>query len=322
VGQFAKLDRHRLEGFEQLHEVVVGTHREIVQIERGKIQGELFHASVSDLPIDVATFNLGLRSRGGSVKGRIAVSMLLDSSQRVTRSSYESHHGDVLVMPSGVEYENTYYGGASVLVVSLSPDDIESSFGTETDFVDAAASGRRQFKASAETVVATIPRLRSFIERFGRKDLQLSAESAEFWKRAVLEAMMINVVNGVASERDGPLPSALKLVRRVDEFLDAQGTAAIHISRICGQLNVSRRTLHRAFYETLRIGPIAYLRHRRLCAVHTALRYGAAGETIADLAVRHGFLNVGRFAHYYRQLLGEYPHQTRSRANGLERRAA
>ena len=76
MGQFAKLDRQRIAGFEQLHEVVLGARREIVQIERGKIQGELLHAQISDLPIDAATFNLGLRSRGGSAKSRIAISML------------------------------------------------------------------------------------------------------------------------------------------------------------------------------------------------------------------------------------------------------
>jgi AraC family ethanolamine operon transcriptional activator len=27
--------------------------------------------------------------------------------------------------------------------------------------------------------------------------------------------------------------------------------------------------------------------------------------------MRHGFLNVGRFAYYYRQLFGEYPSDTR-----------
>lgn len=143
----------------------------------------------------------------------------------------------------------------------------------------------------------------------------MTAKSAEFWKRAVLEAMLANVAYGEASERDGRLPSTLKLVRKVDEFLDAQGTSAIHISRICGQLNVSRRTLHRAFQETLGIGPIAFLRHRRLCEVHTALRSGMAGdETIANLAMQHGFLNIGRFADYYRRLFAEYPFQTRLRA--------
>ena len=124
--------------------------------------------------------------------------------------------------------------------------------------------------------------------------------------------MTAKIVEGVPSERDGPLPSALRVVRQFEEYLDAQGTSPVHISQICGQLHVSRRTLHRAFHEAVGIGPIAFLRYRRLCAAHTALRSDPPAEgTIAGLAMQHGFLNVGRFAYYYRQLFGEYPSDTR-----------
>jgi len=86
----------------------------------------------------------------------------------------------------------------------------------------------------------------------------------------------------------------------------------VHISEVCRQLRVPRRTLHRAFDEALGIGPIAFLKHRRLCGAHTALRSGIPdGLTISDLAIRHGFQNVGRFAGYYQELFGEYPSETR-----------
>jgi AraC-like DNA-binding protein len=115
---------------------------------------------------------------------------------------------------------------------------------------------------------------------------------------------------------DGPLPSALKIVRRVEDYLAASGTRAVHISEICTQLHLTRRTLHRAFHEAVGIGPITFLRYLRLCAVHTALRSGlSADETIANLAIAHGFLNVGRFAQYYRQVFGENPSDTRRKGD-------
>jgi AraC-like DNA-binding protein len=114
----------------------------------------------------------------------------------------------------------------------------------------------------------------------------------------------------------GPLPSALKIVRRVEDYLATSGARAVHISEICSQLHLTRRTLHRAFHEALGIGPITFLRYLRLCAVHTALRSGlAANETIANLAIAHGFLNVGRFAQYYRQVFGENPSDTRRKGD-------
>ena len=97
MGQFAPLLRHKIASFEELSEVVVGVRREIVQMERGTIRGELFHGSIAGLPLDLVTFNLGVRSRGGANKDRVTVSLLTETANRVTRSSFESRPGDVLI---------------------------------------------------------------------------------------------------------------------------------------------------------------------------------------------------------------------------------
>ena len=311
MGQFAALRTLKVEGFEELNEIVVGARREIVQLERGKIAGALSHATIGDLPIDMASFNLGIRTRGGSHRERIGIGMLTASGGHALRASYESHAGDVLAMQPGSEHENRYYGGASIMVVMASAADIVSSFGTEGRMGDPSSWCGNHFKGNAETVDSVIPRLQSLVRRLG--DVSLTRASAEFWKRAVIEAVTANIVAGMPSERDGPLPSALRIVRKVEEYLDAQRTEPVHISQICSQLHVSRRTLHRAFHDTLGLGPIAFLRDRRLCAVHSALRMPHDVRTISDIAVHYGFQNLGRFAGYYRQLFGEYPSETRHR---------
>lgn len=101
MGQFAALRTQKIEGFEELKEVVLGTRREIVQLERGKIKGEIAHAVIGDLPIDTASFNLGIRTKGGSHRDRIGIGLLAASANHVVRSSYESRPGDVLVMQPG-----------------------------------------------------------------------------------------------------------------------------------------------------------------------------------------------------------------------------
>lgn len=311
MGQFAALRTQKIKGFEELNEVVLGTRREIVQLERGKITGELTHATIGDLPVDMATFNLGIRTRGGSHRDRIGIGMLAASGGRALRSTYQSHPGDVLVTQPGSEHENRYYGGASVIVVLTSVTDIESSFGTEGPMSDTSLWWRNHFKGNAETVSEVIPRLQSLLGRLDR--VSLSAAAAEYWKRAVIEAVTANIVAGMPSQRNGTLPSALRIVRQVEEYLDARAADAVHISEICSQLHLSRRTLHRAFHEALGVGPIAFLRDRRLCAVHTALRAQKDIRTISDVAMHYGFQNIGRFAGYYRQLFGEYPSETRQR---------
>ena len=309
MGQFATLRTRKIANFEELSEVVLGSRREIVQLEHGRMKGEITHASIGNLPIDIASFNLGIRTKGELHKDRIAIGMLASSRHHAVRSSYESRPGDVLVMQPGCEHESRYYGGASVIVVIASADDIESSFGMEARMRDPSSWWGKHYKGNAEMVTSVIPRLQSLLSRLS--DASLTAEAAEFWKREVLEAVTSNVVPGIPSERDGPLPSALKVVGQVEEYLESRPAEPAHISQICRQLHVSRRTLHRAFHEALGVGPIAFLRYRRLCAVHTALRAPKDIRTISDIAMQFGFQNLGRFAGYYHRLFGEYPSQTR-----------
>jgi hypothetical protein len=123
MGQFAALRRQKIEDFEELEEVVPGTRREIVQLERGKIKGEIAHATIGDLPIDTASFNLGIRSRADRTRTASGIGLLAASAGHVVRSSYDSRAGDVLVMQPDCEHENRYYGGASIVVVMASEAD-------------------------------------------------------------------------------------------------------------------------------------------------------------------------------------------------------
>ena len=105
-----------------------------------------------------------------------------------------------------------------------SVDDLEQSFATEARMSDPSTWWRNHYKGNAEMVTSVIPRLQSLFERLG--DASLTAEAAEFWKRGVIEAITANVVAGIPSERDGLLPSALKVVRQVEEYLDSAARRA------------------------------------------------------------------------------------------------
>lgn len=55
----------------------------------------------------------------------------------------------------------------------------------------------------------------------------------------------------------------------------------------------------------------SFLRHKRLCAVHSILRDSAPGSTtVAAVAMQQGFYELGRFLQYYLAMFGERPSQT------------
>ncbi|MCA6103956.1 helix-turn-helix domain-containing protein [Bradyrhizobium australafricanum] len=310
-GQFVALREHRVEGFEQLNEVVTGTNRHIVQIERGLLRGVLVHASIAGMPLDFVSFNLGIRTSGGSADGRVIVGMLMDSSDRVIRASYESTPGDMLITPPRSEHEGNYHGAASLLTISFSEADLAGIFGTEGRWGHIAGWRRNLFKGDSALAARIGSNAQSLLVALGKQKAPMSAETLDFWKRTIIEDMTVGIRNGEPALAEGPLTSAARVVRRAEEFLEGRKGKPVHVSHLCAELKLPRRTLHRAFHEVLGMGPIEFLRYQRLCDIRTALNDPNVHDTIADLAIQNGFSHLGRFASSYRQHFGESPSQTR-----------
>jgi AraC-like DNA-binding protein len=302
-----------LENFEELNRVVQTARTEVTQLERGRLHGKLSHLFAGDLPLDIGTFSLGVRSRGIVSEDRITIGMLTGCTSRVTHWSYEMRPGDVVVWPPGVEHDARYYGGASVAVISLDATDIGSIFGSEPQLREIGDWAKNHYRPDSRAGAYTIRRLQGIVARLEAEGARLNAEAAEFWKRTIVESMSAAILVTLPSDRDGPVPSALAIVKRVEDYINTAGQRPVHISEVCNRLHVSRRTLHRSFHNAIGMGPVSFLRHKRLCSVHSALRSSdPRATTIASVALQHGFINLGRFSGYYHSLFDEYPTQTLS----------
>jgi AraC-like DNA-binding protein len=311
---YTTVHTRKLNSFEELNYAVRGAHSEVVQLDRGRVRGYLTHMSVGGLPLNIGAFSVGVRARGVLSDDRVTIGMLTGCTNRVTHWSYEMHPADVLVTPPGVDHDGRYYGGASFAVISLDRADIDSVFGSEPRLREPDTWRKNHFRAGPHAAELVVARLRGIFTRLETKNAIWNRDAAEFWKRSIVETMTETILANQPSEHDGPLPSAMRIVRKVEDYIDAGGLRPVHISEICSGIRVSRRTLHRAFYDAMGIGPVTFLRHRRLCNIRTILRCSdPTTTTIADVAMQNGFLDMGRFAGYYRSLFDECPSQTLGR---------
>jgi AraC-like DNA-binding protein len=306
------IQTHIINHFEELEHVVQTARTEITQVDRGHLQGKLTHFLIGGLPFDLGTFSLGLRSRGVASEDRITISMLTGSTNRVTHWSHEMQPSDVFIWPPGAERSARYYGGASVAVISLAPSDLDSIFSSEPRLRDPSSWTRNCYRSGPIAGAHQIFALKMGAAGLAATGASLSAEAVEFWKRAIVEAMTAAILeNSSSSDKDSPPRSALRIVSRVEEYVEANESRPLHISEICSELYVSRRTLHRAFDDAIGLGPVAFLRRKRLCSVHKALRRSDPMKTtVAEVAIQHGFANPGRFSGDYHSLFSEYPSQT------------
>jgi transcriptional regulator GlxA family with amidase domain len=110
------------------------------------------------------------------------------------------------------------------------------------------------------------------------------------------------------------LAAAPGIVRRAEEFLEANAAQPITISDVVAVCGCSRRALFGAFRKYRGYTPMQFLTESRLRCAHLALRTPTSGDTVRRIAARSGFSNLGRFAALYRERYGERPSLTLRRS--------
>lgn len=105
-----------------------------------------------------------------------------------------------------------------------------------------------------------------------------------------------------------------EIVRRAMEAIEAAPTLPT-VAALARHAGVNGRTLLRTFRETFGMSPKQYLMLRELHLIRRVLNAGASADaTVADVLVRHGIWEFGRFAGRYRSHFGELPSATLKQA--------
>jgi AraC-like DNA-binding protein len=122
-------------------------------------------------------------------------------------------------------------------------------------------------------------------------------------------------------ERAGgaPVPAT---VRRAEAYIRAHLEEPVAMHDLAGAAGCSVRALQLAFRRFRDTTPLAAIQQARLEAVRDALRAGAAGSTVTDLALRFGFGHPGRFARLYKSAFGQSPAEALRDAAGHRQRGA
>ena len=101
------------------------------------------------------------------------------------------------------------------------------------------------------------------------------------------------------------------LISQVLELINDAGAWAMSVPELARVIGVSQRTLLTAFREQLGITPQGFLVAHRLHLARRMLMKSATDRTtVAAVAVKFGFFDLGRFAGRYLMMFGEHPSAT------------
>lgn len=103
------------------------------------------------------------------------------------------------------------------------------------------------------------------------------------------------------------------VVRRLEEFIEANWQDAINIDRVAAVAGVSARSIFRAFDRCRGYSPMAFAKSVRLRRARDVLMSGDPGVSVTATAFKCNFASAGHFARDYRDAFGELPSETISR---------
>ena len=213
--------------------------------------------------------------------------------------------------------------GSSGLAFARGGDEIELMFpaGSENrvavlDWEPFAASLEVQVGRSAERL---FPRNSFFLNAFPGRGRQVRERWGDWIRGATtpshdLAGSLVESVamllppgtNSSGRERRADAPTFRRVIDRLQggELPNGPG-------RLAEAMGISLRTLHNACRYGSGHSPGQLIRAIRMNRVRRDLfRFGPDERTVAELAIAHGFNELGRFAGEYRRVFGELPSQT------------
>jgi transcriptional regulator GlxA family with amidase domain len=109
-----------------------------------------------------------------------------------------------------------------------------------------------------------------------------------------------------------PAPRAIRIAI---DLIESEAHLPLTLSAIAARSHISVRSLQQGFQRHLGTSPMAYLREVRLRRAHqTLLESDPSSVTVASVAYRWGFTNLGRFAAAHAARYREPPAKTLRRS--------
>lgn len=299
------------------HEVwahTAGRDLAITQLTPEPCRGHLLRASLGDMGFDAGAFDGDLRVRGIMSRKAFSLVSVMEQEGVLNQWGHRIEEGDIVAIPPGGELDGRFQGHVAYAVVTAPWGLVmqraeafewlaDPCFWTEPAVYspppEARAACKRVLQGCASMLRALGAGVPSGAVAFLRDELL----------DGLLTALAEVKVEG--ARRQGAL-NAARIVRGAEDFLESGGARqAVQIEDICVALNISRRTLYRAFHDLLDVSPKAYLRLKNMSAARARLLdAGNRPTTVTQVALDQGFWELGRFSGAYRAMFGEAPSET------------
>ncbi len=247
----------------------------------------------------------------GAAGTEVQVFLLQRHQAPIHYRSRELQNGDIGIHGPGTDYFGSCASGHGFTVISLDPRSIvEALQPLRPEFRPNVMQGYSLATLSPPSWVACHSAIQAAEAALQVEDAT-TPDALRWLEQALLDALFEGILDGQPDlSRDTPTPAAqLIIMRRIRKYIQPVPNAPLTLADLCRIADTGLRNLQYTFRRTLNISPAQFLRYRRLQRVHRLLRE-AAVPSVKSAALKHGFLDLGRFSLLYKKVFGELPSTT------------
>jgi methylphosphotriester-DNA--protein-cysteine methyltransferase len=295
--------------FDAWGDAVSGAHLRLVCDGVETRRWTLGVARLGPVVLQVATEGGGNACYGGNAHDGTMLFLPLTHPHEQVANGVPLDDDSLLVIPRGADFRIGVRRRAHAWCSIALPAEMalpDSVSATASGRVTSPGGGVRRLRQLVEEIVAGVMPLDAASPAHEAAGAALFSAATACWPD----------VAPAASAVGRPRLDRAEIIRRAMTALDEAGEILPSVRELTRRVDVTDRTLLRAFEENFGTSPRSYLALRRLHAVRRRLlRQGPPDTTVADVLVQHGIWEFGRFAARYRRQFGETPSETLGRVS-------
>jgi AraC family ethanolamine operon transcriptional activator len=296
--------------FDELRGQLRGVDLELIPLRAGPAAGKTRAVVSADFVFTAGKFVSDHRFRGGTHESQVLLGLHYGRNCSVHYETTPGQPGDLTFHQPRSENFGRMSGTFEYAALSIDRAELARlSDGVVGHDVLLDASGL--IRAPADVAQLACDELSRLAKVAFRPANFHSDARVQMLKRALIYPYLLVAAHGATERGSRVDQTQATIVRRAEAWLDGEVPQSIHTIDLCHALGLPLRSVQRAFQETLGIGPAHYLAHYRVHKIRQVLLSCNPFDThVSDVALDHGFWELGRFARFYRQTYGENPSAT------------
>jgi AraC-like DNA-binding protein len=220
--------------------------------------------------------------------------------------------GNIVLHSPGERIHQRASGATHWGLISLAPDDL-AAYCRALAGVDLMIPAATKILRPPPIAASSLLRLHGKVCRLAetKPDMIAHREVARALEQDLLHALVSCLTADDTKEDAAANRGHAEIMARFEAVLASRDDRPLPMTEVCAAVDVGERTLRVCCAEFLGMSPGSYARLRRLNLVRAALQQANPATTsIAAVARRYGFSELGRFAVVYRSVFGEIPSTT------------